>query len=241
VKIKGFVRRFTPVNVLFMGLSLFLLLSAFRQLQTTIAFADLFYLNTAMTAADSTNKAMIDRYAAQAEAVVATNQCRSDIVDAGLTFVLTDLDLQNSIDQYDSWAAAMVRADRYIVHALSCNPGDGDLWARLAMVRQASSENAGQLSALLNQSSLLAPSEMYVVRARFFVWRRASAATLALSSDAVERDVRTVLTYSYWQVAADILANPGANLKPHILAAARLISQDRLDALKSHGVDLAAL
>lgn len=233
--------RFSPVNILFMGLALFMLLLAFRQMQSTVKFADLLYLNATLTAQDSANKVVIDRYAGQADAVVASNECRSDILDGGLTFVLRDLDLQNAVDRYDDWAAAITRADSYVTHALSCNPGDGDLWARLAMVRQASSENSEQLSAILNQSALLAPSEMYVLRARFFVWRKASALTLSRSSDAVERDVRTLLRYSNWKDIGEILAHPGADLKRHILAAARLVSQDRIAVLKSEGVDLETL
>lgn len=218
-----------------------MLLLAFQQMQSTIKFADLLYLNATLTAEDSANKVVINRYAARAEAVVADNECRSDILDGGLTFVLRDLDLQNAVDRYDDWAAAIARADRYITHALSCSPGDGDLWARLAMVRQASSENPEQLSAILDQSALLAPSEMYVLRARFFIWRKASALTLARSSETVERDVRILLRYSNWMDIGEILARPGANLKVHILAAAKLVSQDRIAVLKSEGVDLETL
>lgn len=241
VKIRILPRRLNPTGLFFIGLSIFLMVSAFRQLQATLTFADLFYLNATLTAGDSANRNVIDRYASQAEAIVTSNQCRSDILDEGLAFILMDLDLQDSVAHYEEWATAMERADRYIVHALSCSPGDGDLWARLAMVRQASSENPDQLSAILSQSSLLAPSEMYVLRARFFVWRRASAHTLALSSETVERDIRTLLSQAYWKDIREILANPGANLKAHVLAAATLVPPNRITMLKLHGVDLTAL
>lgn len=229
------------MNVLFMGLSLFLMLVAFQQLQTTVKYANLLYLNATMTAEDSENKAAINRYAAQAEAVVTSDECRSDVLDGGLTFVLRALDLQNSVDQYDDWATAMARAERYITHALSCNPGDGDLWARLAMVRQASSENPAQLSAILSQSALLAPSEMHVLRARFFVWKKASAKTLTQSADTVERDIRTLLTSASPDDIVEVLSHPGRDLKAHIIAAARLVSLSRLAVLKANRIDPATL
>jgi hypothetical protein len=221
-----------------MGLALFFLWNAIVELRTSAKFADLFYLKNALTAADSTNKAVVGRYATQAEAITTSHECRSDVLDAGLAFVLRDVDLQDQIDNYDAWAAAMTRADRYITHALSCNPGDGDLWARLAMVRQAASENAEQLSELMNQSALLAPSEMYVLRARFFVWRKATAVTLNRSADLVERDIRTVLNYAPPNDIRDTLGNAGAELKPHLLSAWKLIPPERVAKLRAFHIEL---
>jgi len=233
--------RASPLNLLFMGLALFFLWIAVGELQITARFSNLFYLNATLTQQDSSNAVAIGRYAAQADAVATSNECRADVLAGGLTFVLRDLDLQNSVDQYDAWAAAMTRADHYITHALSCSPADGDLWARLAMIRQASSENAEQLSSLMSQSALLAPSEMYVLRARFFVWRKATIATLDRSADTVERDIRTVLNYGQPNDIIDVLGNAGVNLKPHILAAWKLIPAGRLAALRTQHIDPATL
>jgi hypothetical protein len=227
--------------MLFIGLALFFLWITIAQMDVTAIFADLFYLQTTLDTADSANPIAMGRYAAEAENVVTSGECRSDVIAAGLAFVLRDVDLQNQVDQYDAWANAMTRADRYVMHALSCNPGDGDLWARLAMIRQASSENAEQLSALMAQSALLAPSEMYVLRARFFVWRRASPATLDRAADTVERDIRTVLNYADPKAIIGILGNAGVDLKPHILAAWKFIPAARLADLATVHIDPTSL
>ncbi|MBO9099405.1 MULTISPECIES: hypothetical protein [unclassified Rhizobium] len=229
--------RFSPLNSLFLGLALFFLWIAIDELKTTVRFSDIFYLNATLTQEDSANAVAIGRFAAEAEAVITNGECRADVVSGGMTFVLRDLDMQDVVDHYDAWAASMARADRYITHALSCNPGDGDLWARLAMIRQASSENADQVFSLMNRSAVLAPSEMYVIRARFFVWRKATVATLNRSADILKHDINTVLNYGDPNDIVDVLAHAGDNLKPHILEAAKLIPAARMAALRVEHID----
>lgn len=240
-KFSTFRSRVSPLNLLFIGLALCFFWVVVGELKLTARYSDFFYLKATLTQQDSGNAGVIGKYAARAETIIADDECRSDVIDGGLTFVMRDLDLQNSVDRYDAWAAAMTRADRYVTHALSCNPANGDLWARLAMIRQASSENAEQLSALMSQSALLAPSEIYVLRARFFVWRKATAATLDRASDTVDRDIRTVLNYAEPNDIVDVLGNAGANLRAHILAAAKFIPAGRLVTLKKLHVDPAKL
>lgn len=236
--------------MLYGGLILVSGLIAIGEFRATAGFADLIYMNSTLTEEDSKDAAVVDRFAARADDVVSANECRSDILQAGLAFVMRDLDLQDATNRYDQWAAAMDRANRYVLHGLSCNPADGDMWVRLALVSQSVGENPQQLSDLMAQSVLLSPSEMHTMRARFVVWRRATAATLAASQKSVERDLRTLLNYSNPRDLADILGSQNDDLKtyslitqgsvlnPYIVSAAALLPQARKDYLDYSGIKL---
>lgn len=209
---------------------------AVREFAGTIRFADLLYMNSSLRYEDSFNNSLIDRYASEAQAIIGANECRSDIVQAGLAFTMRDLDLQDSTNRYDDWAKAVQRANDYISFALRCNPGDGDLWVRMAMISQAIGEDPRQLSALMDQSALLAPSELSTLRARFSVWFKASPSALATSSDTVGRDIRTLLNFAQARDIKDIMKDAGPNLAPYVLSAAALVPAQRMALLNARGI-----
>lgn len=170
-------------------------------------------------------------------ALIEDDECRADILRAGLTVMLANLDRQNSFHRYEAWAAAMTDGDAYVVHAIGCTPTDGDLWARLAMIRLAIAENPDELAWLMQRSIEYAPAEYAVLVPRFVVWRKASAASLAAAQDAVEADLLTLLTYASAKQIAATLADSGTSLKPFIRASLRLIPRDRRDGLFAAGLD----
>ena len=229
--------RYLKAEVLLYGLLIVICSSiALKELAGTIRFAYLLYMNSTLPYEDSFNAAVIDRYASQAQSIVDAGECRSDIVQAGLSFVMRDLDLQDSTNRYDEWARAVQRADTYVSFALRCNASDGDLWVRKAMLSQAIGEDPTQLSVLMDQSALLAPSEMSVIRARFAVWAKASPNTLAASSDTVGRDIRTLLNFARIDDIRDILKDARPGLKPYVAAAAGFVSAPRMAYLNDKGL-----
>lgn len=226
------------VKLSFYALTLFFGVMGCREFLQTAQFADLFLSEQALLPEDSTNAAEIGRLANQAADVVSTGACRSDILDAGLNFIMRDLDLQDPIQHYDDWSKSVARADVFIQHALACSPANGDYWVRLAMVRRAAGENPGELSLLMSKSVALAPSEISVLRARFSVWRRASATTLALSNDVLTRDLRTLLDHATPKEITDILGGAPPNLQLALAIALRATSSSRRALLEKEHVKL---
>lgn len=225
-------------------------LIAVNEFRKTAHFADLLQMNVVLSAGDGTNAKVVGRLAAEADQVTIAKECRSDILRAGLSFVMRDLDLQDAVNRYDQWAASMGRANRYVLHALSCNPADGDMWVRLALVSQAISENPQQLSDFMAQSVLLSPSEMHTLSARFVIWKKAGPFTLSLSQKSIERDLRTLLNYANPGEIVDILGvrnadqqtygliTPGSKLNPYIVSASQLLPRARKAYLDSTGIRL---
>ena len=173
----------------------------------------------------------------KAMTLVTSGDCRADLLRAGLQLILADLDRQNSYSGYDAWAAAMADADAYIVHGISCTPTDGNLWARLAMVRWAIGENPQEMHWLLQQSIDYAPAEFGVLTARFIVWRKASAATLVTARDAAEADLLTLLTYATPPQVAKMLAGSSDAFRDYIRDALRLVQTDRVNTFIEAGLD----
>lgn len=228
------------------GLSVLLLVAAsvmtiglaVRELSASVRFASLSYLSDRLRDDAQIDPAVVERYAEEAMAVAREGMCRSDVLGAGLTVILANLDRQNSFSRYDAWASAMEDADRYVVHAIGCTPTDGNLWLRLAMIRWAIAEQPPNLAFLLRQSVRYAPANGELVKARFIVWKKASEQTLELAGDALEADLRTLLRFApAWEVART-LKEPGDLLKPHILAVFSNLTEERKKALEASGFRL---
>ena len=124
--------------------------------------------------------------------VKARGICQADYVKAALTVVLTHLDQQNSEQDFDSWSAAMVNAEEIAKYAIGCSPTNGNFWLRLAMVRQAISEQSNELARLVQFSQLYAPAEEKVIGARYRLYNRVTAPTLALLGPTLASDLTVI-------------------------------------------------
>jgi len=121
--------------------------------------------------------------------------CNGDILRASLTVLLADLDRIDRDRAYDEWAEGIGQAEEQVLHALSCQPGDGNLWLRLAMLRQAGGELPREQASLMALSQQFNPSDGRQLVGRLVHWNRLSPATLALSRDEAAADVRNGLNY----------------------------------------------
>lgn len=119
--------------------------------------------------------------------------CRSDILADALTVHLHYLDRIDDVQNYDEWAQGVQRASMFVKNAIHCSPADGNLWARLAMLRQAAVYLPADIAELMKQSVKLSPAQINVLMSRLEVWRRISREEWGIMVDMVRRDVSNIL------------------------------------------------
>lgn len=219
------------------GLALAFAVASGWSFWNTSRYADVSYLATLIETDRHVAVGEVHRIAAATDAIVDRDECRSDLVNAGMTVVLNDLDSRDPVADYDGWSAAIARADRYITHAVHCVPGNGNSWVRLAMVRQAVAENPEELSTLMSRSVWYAPSESGVIASRCVVWRKASEATLRLARPALDHDLILVLSYFPPAAATACLANASEPLKSIVVEEAKTLDPKRIATIRNGGVD----
>ncbi len=175
-------------------------------------------------------------YSARTSSIVEADECRSDVLSAGLSILLADLDTRNPTTDADGWMAALVRADHYVSHVLGCRPTDGDAWVRLAMVRQALGTDDDELANLMERSAWYAPAEHDTVLARFEVWRKADETTLVQASSVFDHDLLTVMNYFSPRDAMSVLSGGDSVFMRRLVAAAAALSDERYQALRKAGL-----
>ncbi|WP_181699017.1 hypothetical protein [Chthonobacter albigriseus] len=175
----------------------------------------------------------VQRHAATGLAWTAVT-CRPDVVDAAVTAQLTHLDRQDPAADYDRWEKTAGNALTVLRRALSCNPGDGDLWARYAAVRRSVAANRAETARLLALSQVRAPSTYAAVQARFAVWRTAPDVYPA-AAETFRADLAAVARFMRADEAARLLtALPDAAV-PYLAEASRDLPASRLRDLSSKG------
>jgi hypothetical protein len=211
------------------------------QLRQTAHFGSLFPIAERLETGVPVPTGLLRKYADLASEIVAGGYCRSDIVMAGATVILADLDRQNQSADYDGWASAFERGDRYFRHAVSCTPTNGNYWLRLALIRRAVAERPEELAALMRQSVLVAPAEQDTIIGRFSFWNVAGVASLDASKPSVMSDIKNILMYGNAFLIVPGITPVGRNLAPYFREASPSIPAARLAAFKKAGLDLSSL
>ena len=206
------------------------------ELAASFRFGRVMQLARHLETGSPVSRATVTRLAGVADEVVSGGYCRTDIVRAGLTVKLAELDQRNSYHDYEAWAGALATTENYLRHAIGCRPTDGNLWLRLAMVRRAVAEQPSEIAFLMQQSVYYAPAEQGVLVGRFTVWKDAAASTLEAARSAVETDLATVLRYGELPLIRQILKKPGVSLQPLVEAAIASLSAERRAVLASAGI-----
>ena len=170
-----------------------------------------------------------------------TASCRSDIVHASLLMVLTDLDNQNITNNYDGWADSVSSAEKFLGHAITCLPSDGDLWLRYAMVRMKSGEIPAEQVELMQISQSLAPAEGGTLLARIGHWNELSATTLEKAAPLVNADLKNALLYMGVGSLRSQLENLSPQLTPYVAQVASQLPADRQDYFAKSEVALPQL
>lgn len=241
-KAKQHSRRRYSFSLVVFGIAclVFLVMDAL-QLKQTAHFGSLFPLAQKLETGAPVSADVLSRYVKLAGEVTAGEYCRSDIVMAGATVILADLDRQNQSLDYDAWADAISRGEGYFEHAISCTPTNGNYWLRLALIRRAVAERPAELATLMRESVLMAPADQDIIIGRFSLWNNASAATLEAARSSVESDIRTILDNGNAFQIVPAIKDIGKNLAPYFRKIAQSVPGDKLALYKKAGLDVANL
>lgn len=137
--------------------------------------------------------AISDRKLASAQVylapIIEQHICRSDILKAGMRLLLLDLDRKIASQSVEERRESLGFAETYLRHGVSCLPQDGDVWLRLAMIRQLRNSFPEEVATLANMSQMMAPADPDVLEARFSLWKILPPETLALTETARTADI----------------------------------------------------
>lgn len=164
--------------------------------------------------------------------------CRSDLLSAGLKATLKDLDFQNSYSDYEAWSQQMISADRFLTHALSCRPTDGDLWVRLSMVRWSIGELPEEQANLMRMSYQYAPAEQNIIRARLVQWARLSGTSLKALQTELTGDIQVMLLKFPVREVVSTFAVGSAHFQREILNSILILPQNRRRQIEAAGITL---
>jgi hypothetical protein len=164
-----------------------------RELYASIRTASISIVAERIERGETVTGGVVTKYASRSVDVVDGHYCRSDIVAAGVTLVLAQLDRQNVNVNYDTWAAAASSARQYLRYALSCMPTNSNFWLRLAAVQSIIAEEPAAVAGMMKRSVVLAPHDQVMILTRFYFWNDFTDATLAAARNALDSDLTTML------------------------------------------------
>lgn len=185
----GFRRN--PVSVVVLGLLCFIVfVFAAGQVSLFARFADLQHWARQIENGRTVDREMLKRLVSSNYTLGFRNECQSNIVRPFLTVLLSYLDQINPNIDYEEWSRSLQLTEVYLQHALSCSPTDGNLWARYAMIRQASAEQPQELSRMLGNSQRYSPAEENAVSARYLLYNRLTDASLMTIYKPLGEDIK---------------------------------------------------
>jgi hypothetical protein len=180
---------------------------------------------------ETISNALVETLSSGHEYRAALENCRSDILDAAVILQLRHIDNVNRATDDTRWQEAMERAQTFVTHALGCNPADGNLWLRDAMLVHGVAEQPEAVVKRLALSADLVSSYLPVVQARIALWSVLSPATQELGKDLMDNDLRIMVFYfPPYQTAAILKAAPDL-LKSRALAYIPMLPEDRKSRL----------
>ncbi|WP_416068172.1 hypothetical protein ACK9YZ_26095 [Rhizobium sp. ZK1] len=214
---------------------------AASELHRSIEFADMFVVARQIEEDGVVSTKSLSRVVGMPAEVVEGGYCRSDIILAATTIVLTQIDTSNQTSDYEGWLSAVTMAEKFLQHALSCMPTDSNLWLRLAVVRAVIAEDPQATAQLMAQSVKLAPADQVTLLARLYFWNRFSEATLRSSSPMVEQDLDVLFQLGDPLQIAQRIPNVEPALIPYIKRASISLSDSRKKLFARSGLDIAKL
>ncbi|MGO7539205.1 hypothetical protein ACC680_11520 [Rhizobium ruizarguesonis] len=164
-----------------------------RELYASIRTASISIVAERIERGETVANDVVAKYASRSVDVVDGHYCRSDIVAAGVTLVLAQLDRENVNVNYDAWAVAVSSARQYLRYALSCMPTNSNFWLRLAAVQSTIAEEPVSIAGMMKRSVVLAPHDEAMILTRFYFWNDFTDATLVAAKSALDSDLTTML------------------------------------------------
>lgn len=121
--------------------------------------------------------------------VSADGVCRADIIKPAIGLMLLDVDRKNTTADDAVWHRTLSDAERFLRYALNCQPYDGDIWLRLAMIRSMEGALPEELATLFITSQRLAPVHPDTLPARLRLWPTLDAETQRLTTAQRNKDI----------------------------------------------------
>ncbi|ASR09529.1 MULTISPECIES: hypothetical protein [Rhizobium] len=180
-------------RIAFIIVTVVLVVLAGRELYASIRTASISIVAERIERGETVADDVVAKYASRSVDVVDGHYCRSDIVAAGVTLVLAQLDRQNVNVNYAGWAAAASSARQYLRHAISCMPTNSNFWLRLAAVQSTIAEEPASIAGMMKRSVALAPYDQVMILTRFYFWNDFTDATLVVAKSALDSDLMTML------------------------------------------------
>ncbi|MBA5805912.1 hypothetical protein [Rhizobium changzhiense] len=180
-------------RIVFVVVTVVFAVLAGRELYASIKTASISIVAERIERGDTVADEVATKYASRTVDVIGGHYCRSDIVAAGVTLVLAQLDRQNANVNYDAWAVAASSARQYLQYALSCMPTNSNFWLRLAAVQSTIAEEPLSIARMMTRSVALAPYDESMILTRFYFWNDFTDATLLAASRALDSDLTTML------------------------------------------------
>lgn len=183
--------RQNPISVILLGiLACCVFLYAADQVARYARYADLQYWARQIEKGKPVEAKTLDRLISDSYKSNIEKECQSAFVKPFLTVLLANMDKHNPNVDYERWFQALQLTDTFLQHTLSCLPTDGNLWARYAMIRQASAEQPEEISRLLSLSKAYSPAEENALSARYFLYNRLTEASLASAAAPLGDDLK---------------------------------------------------
>ncbi len=204
------------IQVTFILSTTVFLILAVVELRTSIRSVDVSIIAERIEAGQIVTRSLAEAVAKNAVGLAAEGYCRSDVVAAGLTLVLFDLDQQDPSRDYDAWLVSAAETRDYLLHAMGCMPANSNVWLRMAALQSVIAEEPEEVARLISQSATFAPAEQSSLLARFNFWNSFGLATLKAGSPALSEDITTLLRFGDRCIVNAALARVNTRLKPFV-------------------------
>jgi hypothetical protein len=160
--------------------------------------------------------------------------CSRDIVRSAVTVKLTALDEAfGRRAPPASIESALVGAEATLRNALHCLPTDGNLWLRLAIVRFARARAVGESEKQLAMSLAAAPSEAWIMRARFAFAAGLGEPTSAVLASVLQTDAGNLVARARAPDVASLYLAAGASARTILDEQIARVSKTRQEELSA--------
>lgn len=154
--------------------------------------------------------------------------CRTDLLRPALFVQLAALDTVSQQKDDARWLKYVDGAKRFLQHMERCNPANGDVWLRDAMLSHALGEDTEGFHDKVTLSSALMPNYRHEVSARVSLWSSMTEQALETYRDFVIADLSIILHYFPRREAKQLLIDTPPSLSPFMKQALAAIPQDRI-------------
>ncbi len=204
---------------------------AVEHVQANLQFATVTKLGTQIFRGKPVAPADIERVAETMPHVALLETCRSDLLQNALRIELPYLDMLDPDGDYERWSNAMLSGEALIEHIKKCNPGNGDIWLREAMMTQVIAEEPQRIADNMLMATALLPSWQPALIARLNLWNRLSEKSLDYARSSLMQDL--VIMVSYFppkevQALNEVASDP---LRPYLDEALVLLPPDKREAI----------